>query len=262
MVREFSPPTPHYFSQLNECVATNSPSMCKSLVLNMSELSHPHSLSINKSRNSNTVPHAQKMVSSATIDKRGHVTPTQVIQAGLLNARSVCNKGEAILDFIESNKLSMLLVSETWLTGLNVQDQVIIKTCSPHNYKCFNWSRSCRKGGGLLLLCDEALQIKEVTQTECQFACAFELAIFQIMNGKDTVTCALIYRPPNFKLSLFYPSFVKLCEWFLKYDRILIAGDFNLPSNQISENTQFHSILVSFGLLQLVKQSRMNPEIF
>jgi hypothetical protein len=69
------------------------------------------------------------------------------------------------------------------------------------------------------------------------------------------MTCALIYRPPNYKLSLFYPSFVKLCEWFLKSDRILISGDFNFPSNQISENTQFHSILVSFGLLQLVKQS-------
>jgi hypothetical protein len=69
------------------------------------------------------------------------------------------------------------------------------------------------------------------------------------------MTCALIYRPPNFKLSPPYPSFVKHCEWFLKSDRILISGDFNFPSNQISENTQFHSILVSFGLLQLVKQS-------
>jgi hypothetical protein len=61
------------------------------------------------------------------------------------------------------------------------------------------------------------------------------------------MTCALIYRPPNYKLSLFYPSFVKLCEWFLKSDRILISGDFNFPSNQISENNVVLPLLNRFA---------------
>ena len=42
--------------------------------------------------------------------------PTNVLQMGLLNVRSMVNKGPLVQDIIVSQKLDVLAVTETWIT--------------------------------------------------------------------------------------------------------------------------------------------------
>jgi hypothetical protein len=68
---------------------------------------------------------------------------------------------------------------------------------------------------------------------------AFEMRIFQIQNENNSITCCIIYHPPAgaSQLSLFFSNFTKLCQDRLRYKRILIIGDFNLPQNQFNEDS-------------------------
>jgi hypothetical protein len=171
---------------------------------------------------------------------------------GLINARSVCNKCEAICDFILNYRLSLALITETWLKGESAYDGSVASSCCPPTYKYISWPRTHKRGGGLLILFDDTLKIKEINDTECKSSNEVELAIFQVKNGMKLLTFALMYRPPNSRLPQFYTFLIKLCQSLLKYDEIILIGDLNLPTKHLSSDSQFSSIMTSFGLRQLV----------
>jgi hypothetical protein len=180
------------------------------------------------------------------------------IMWGLLNARSICNKSEAIIDFIATHKLSILAVCETWLTGSDIYDQTVITSCSPIGFTTLNWPRSHKRGGGLMVLYDEKLSLKkndECFNTLDLKSTVLEYGLFQVVCYCDTITCCLIYRPPGANLSQFFSIFTKMCEILLKFDQLIIMGDFNLPQKQFEEDSSFMSIITAFQLQQLVREA-------
>jgi hypothetical protein len=179
------------------------------------------------------------------------------LSCGLLNSRSVCNKSESILEYIAHHNLNLLIVTEAWLTGTHEYDKMVIKACSPPLFNAISWPRTHKRGGGLLILYDEMVRVKKI-ELETKFDLnAFEIGIFQIQNENEhnSITCCVIYRPPASKISSFFTNFTKLCQDLLRYKRIILMGDFNLPQNQFDEDSQFSSILTSFSLVQLVKEA-------
>jgi hypothetical protein len=80
--------------------------------------------------------------------------------------------------------------------------------------------------------------------------------MFQVYLREKATTFALIYRPPNANLKTFFSFFNVLCQSLLQTDDIVLAGDFNLPKNQLVEcDSDWHSLLKMFDLTQLVTES-------
>ena len=65
---------------------------------------------------------------------------------GLLNARSINNKTETIVDFILEHKLDILCITETWLQS---DDSFTTNHVTPCGYSIISSPRLNRRGGGI-----------------------------------------------------------------------------------------------------------------
>ena len=66
-------------------------------------------------------------------------------KACLLNARSLCNKASVFGDFVSSNDLDMVGVTETWLRPLDTQD--LIDEITPVGFQLHHVPHRNKKGG-------------------------------------------------------------------------------------------------------------------
>jgi hypothetical protein len=82
-------------------------------------------------------------------------------------------------------------------------------SCSPSSFKSINWPRCKKKDGGLFLLHEESLKMREINSFDYQIVKIFELGIFQIQDENEVTTCCIIYRPPSSSLVAFYDAFIK-----------------------------------------------------
>ena len=86
------------------------------------------------------------------------------------NARAVRakNKSASLCDYIISNQLDILAVTETWLTGSDKDNRVIadIQNTLP-NYEIHHVNRKFRKGGGLAMIVRDGLKV--TLNTTCDY---------------------------------------------------------------------------------------------
>ena len=68
---------------------------------------------------------------------------------GLLNARSVRNKGHAMCETIFDRELDALFLTETWLSE---SDDVPITDLTPNGYRFLHVARKSKRGGGVGLV--------------------------------------------------------------------------------------------------------------
>jgi len=171
----------------------------------------------------------------------------------LWNAHSVCNKTTSISDFVIDHDVDILCITETWLS---TNDTVIIGELTPTGYSFLNHPRCTSRHGGIGILFKTSLKL---TVKPIDFiAKTFEYMC--ITNGSNSITYAVIYRPP--------PSTengLKTCDFLTEINsflveinllpmNIVVLGDFNLHLDTPNkpEVTNFINTLTSINMQQHV----------
>ena len=172
-----------------------------------------------------------------------------ILQLGLLNARSVANKAEFILEQIQDNSMGIMAVTETWLKA---NDDHIVNEICPPGYSFIGAPRPVKKGktgGGVGFVLSPEIKAENVTHEEFR---TFEIVTIKI-GSCHPLHLSLIYRPP--------PSRKKQLETFLSslcssvQGDLCVLGDFNVhwekEDNPITK--EFSDIISSLEMKQLVK---------
>ena len=134
----------------------------------------------------------EKTVGNFYIYSRPKPKPAQ-IKCVLVNARSICNKGTELNDFITSNDTDLLYMTKTWLNG-NIKDNVILAELLPPNYGVLHTPRTTGRGGGVGLVYRKDLPVRISPQTKYV---SFEHICFKIVSASVMYHAILLYRPPT-----------------------------------------------------------------
>jgi hypothetical protein len=167
------------------------------------------------------------------------------------NVRSLNNKVEDVIAYLSDNAVTVLFVTETWITDSNNNITAAIKS---HGYRLIHKIRKSDKtrGGGVALIYRDNLNL---TQVFIKHGETFESvsAKFRDKDG-ETVCCSCVYRPGVLG-ELFFSEFDEfLGTIFLKFTRIIICGDLNIHLDSVKSRNciKFTELLSSYGLQQLV----------
>ena len=164
------------------------------------------------------------------------------------NVRSLNNKVEDVMNFLDDNDISILFVTETWLTDQKNNTTAQIKN---HGYRIYHTHRTDVSGGGVAIVYKSQINLIKVFIGHEQ---SFEAvsAKLKLADG-SIVFCSCIYRPPK-PLGSFLLDFEEfLGDAFEKYKHHIICGDVNMHLEKVSSHVhEWNSILASFGLYQLV----------
>jgi len=199
--------------------------------------------------------------------------PTNVLQMGLLNVRSMVNKGPLVQDIIVSQKLDVLAVTETWITR---DDPDAVKLdVAPADYIISHLPRPAatvrNRGGGVCLIHRNTIAVKRhPLQQSLQYQ-SFECQLLTVktsggstgrarpgsLGNAEAWSLAVIYRPPSTSLTTFYDE---LSDLFTRVgadidaDRFIACGDVNCPSSATGNdvNSDLLSLLDTHGLRQFV----------
>ena len=131
------------------------------------------------------------------------------VKMGLLNARSMVNKGSLVQDIIVSHNLDVLDVTETWITR---DDPEAVKLDAvPADYVIIHLPRPTAtvrsRGGGVCIIHRNTIAVKRhpLQQPFHSFEC--QLLSVKTSGGTaanaETWSLAIIYRPPSSSLIAF-----------------------------------------------------------
>ncbi len=121
----------------------------------------------------------------------------------------------------------------------------------PHDCCYFNSPQMSGRGGGIATVFKSFYKCKQLSLSS-SFT-SFELSLFEL-GRSHTVLCAVVYRPPKYNKDFIDEFFDFLAEIMLKYDSVLIVGDFNVhvccPDKPMAKG--FLNLIDSFNLVQSV----------
>ena len=166
----------------------------------------------------------------------------------LLNARSIANKTFLLNDFFTSRKLDFMFLTETWA---HAGEYTPFSELLPPDCTFFSSPRATGHGGGIASVFGASLQCR-LLHPVTTYAC-FELQLFEL-NPASPILCSVVYRPPKCNKDFINDFSDFLSGIMVKYDRVLISGDFNVHVCCESKPLvrDFLNLLDSFGLVQSV----------
>ena len=125
------------------------------------------------------------------------------LRMSLFNVRSLSNKTFILNDFISSENLDLMFLTETWLQGADCNQ--LVELCPPH-YECFNQPRVSGRGGGLVCVYKKSFKCHLLHFNGFS---SFEALTFKLA-GSYPILFALIYRPPKSASSFLaeFPEFL------------------------------------------------------
>ena len=176
------------------------------------------------------------------------------------NVRSLNNKIQSVMDFLSDQSISLLFVTETWMTSMNNDVTATVKSYGFNMIHQIRppYSDKCRGGGVALIYNSQFLNITQVFEKTGE---SFEAVMGKFRDSSgEFVLCACIYRPGALT-DVFFTEFDEFIGTiFLKYRKFLICGDFNIHvDEQKSKHAQkFSELLSSYGLHQLVNEPTHN----
>jgi hypothetical protein len=163
----------------------------------------------------------------------------------------VSNKSAVISEFISSNKLDILCLTETWLNTRNSTSS-FLSSLTPPNYLLSHLDRpDSKRGGGVAILYHNSL--KSTPFSIPQFS-TFECMGTNISTSLSSFKLIVIYRSPSSSIASFFEELESLLELHVSSSiDIIITGDFNIhvDSSDYFSN-RFADILHTFNLKQLI----------
>ncbi len=175
------------------------------------------------------------------------------LKFAILNIRSLPSKSFYINNFISQYDLHFLFLTECWLSS--TASATLIEA-SPPDYSVLFSARQGKKGGGIATIFSNLF-----TSTECTFGefSTFEYLAMVIRTGQNVLALP-IYRPPKHN-PYFLTEFSELSSLALvKYDRVILLGDFNLHINDSSDSraVDFMGFVTRLNFTQHVKNATHN----
>ena len=170
------------------------------------------------------------------------------LHVGLINPRSVNNKGEAIHDLIVDNRLDICAITETWL---HENAAVSVGNITPIGYSTCHIPRQSR-GGGVAVVHRQSLPAKTVSNNKYT---SFEYIETCVSGTSDLLRVIVLYHPTG----TFSPTFIEeftdfLDRHVLTPGKLLLLGDFNFHVEDPSDThaQRFVKLLESYNLKQHV----------
>ena len=185
-------------------------------------------------------------ISSVKPTKRGKPSPLKTgsyTNAALWNARSMINKTADVCDFILSEKLDLLTITEAWLKGDSRDDPTIadINNTLP-DYNIITHARIGKKGGGICVIYRKGFKATYKSHNFSTFEC---LEVSLTSGQKNPLKLITIYRPPPntsnvYTSSKFFEEFSSLLETIdSTTGHFILCGDFNIHvDNENSPDTK------------------------
>ena len=168
------------------------------------------------------------------------------IRAGLLNVQSVGNKTHQIRDLINTNKLDIFMLTETWLSAM---DSAKIAEMSPATHAFFHVPREGRTGGGVGIFITNSF--KHIRLEKVNICSSFEHMKVSFRLGAQRFVCVVVYRPPGLDVGLFLTEFESVLETLdTVSENILVCGDFNIwmDDKENRYSVAFSELLDSYQL--------------
>ena len=183
-----------------------------------------------------------------------------------LNFRSIRNKREEFLTFLEMTDPDIVMGTETWCTSNDHSSELF-----PGNYMVYRVDRANDAGsGGVLLAVKHHLKSHQITTPTRS-----ELVMATCKIGKLPVLLACGYIPPSSSLE-YTQTFLENLTWAHQQHNdavYLLGGDFNLPDinwenmsisshqNTLAINNGYINTFEDIGLEQMVNfPTRMDPD--
>lgn len=190
--------------------------------------------------------------------KSDHVWSNK-LTLGYCNARSVKNKTQEINDLICDNKLDILCITETWMTGSPLDD-LICNELTPPGYKIVHVPREQGRGGGVAVIYRSSLKCQSQSKHR---PASFEALELLLSTKSDCIRLCVIYRPPvggkhSKPMSMFLDEFQEYIDRnATTTGKLLLIGDFNIhmESKEKGATAKFHELIQNLNLLQHVKNS-------
>ena len=148
-----------------------------------------------------------------------------VNDCGLINTRPMSNKAASIIELFISQKMDILVITETWLYS---DDSAKLRKITPPGYQIISNPRDSRRGGGVAVICRENYKCKMKTPTDFE---SFEFLQLELISGNQKSYIFAVYRPvPNAaSIKQFFCEFTNFLEiTCVVPNEILILGDFNI----------------------------------
>ena len=153
------------------------------------------------------------------------------VRFGLWNARSIRNKTTTLCEFVVSNQLNIMVLTETWLKGDDSDARTIADISNTLcGHKFVHLPRKYKNGGGVAVILRNGFGIKMNDYIEYT---AMECLDITVKAGNKSLRLVSIYRPPsstknNLTTSVFFNDFSRLIEDLSTSQACcLISGDFN-----------------------------------
>lgn len=177
---------------------------------------------------------------------------------GVINAGSVRNKTDELVDHLNDHKLDIVAITETWLAPGD-KDQKTIRDLTPSGYEFVHRPRKTR-GGGVGLLYRSSFK---VTLNKKQATKSFEYMDLDVVSGGRSLKLVVIYRPPpsgknRLRNADFIQEFTNFMEpYVVSPGHLLVVGDFNIHVDDPSNVTtvQFTDLINTLDIEQHVQQS-------
>ena len=201
-------------------------------------------------------PRAQGVVHKNLVQiKTNAILPqNKIISCGVLNIRSIRNKGVLVNEIISDNHLDLLCLSETWL---GEQEYVGLNTATPPSHSNTHIPRDNGQiGGGVAAIFGSGLMITPRAKPKYT---SFESLVLNLSHPSwksQPLILVTVYRPPG-PYTVFLTEFAEfLSNLVLESNKLCVTGDLNIhvdvESNSLS--SAFNSLIESIGFSQCVNK--------
>ena len=205
----------------------------------------------------NPLPHPLELSDTSSTIDQSYSAPK--VNFAVWNARSMRAKTSSVCELIISEKLDILGITESWLTGTYRDDPVIadFNTTLP-GYDFHYVPRIGRRGGGVCICLRKSFKVR---RTDIKSFKSFEYIDLVISSRyQKSLRLVIIYRPQTTKekqrtAPIFFNEFSTFFEGIATVPHhLLIAGDFNFHMDNLQdrEAAKFADFLDSAGLIQHV----------
>jgi len=169
------------------------------------------------------------------------------INFGFTNCRSIRNKHAVVADFVSSNSINILGLTETHIRSYDTAS--FLSELTPPNFTLFQVPRPVKLGGGVGFLIEKSFDCTVVSSPGFN---SFEHIVVNVKWLGHCLNFVSVYRPPNLSCSDFCDDFVSFIGFTSTLSSpTIISGDFNIHVDTSSSNSKcFKSMLDTCNLVQ------------
>ena len=182
------------------------------------------------------------------------------LKIATLNARSVKNKDQFLLQELIDNNIDIGLITETWLKDTQEDEAWINQSALQQNsYNTWLHNRpNDQRGGGLALIHKKHIPIKELKKGNTP---TIEYGVWKATARNKAIHLVGIYHPPpsttnRTTTGMFIDEITEvLTDIVPKYPNLIILGDFNISTEKVTspDTVIFNDTMAALGLQQHVQ---------